>query len=42
MGLGEGSMQDALEDIKRQGATNIIIRSIKPPDDSTTASRRVG
>src|SRR5438445_4211830 len=41
MGLGEGSMQDALEDIKRQGATNIIIRSIKPPDDSTTASRRV-
>ena len=41
MGVGEGSMRDALEDIKRQGATNIIVRSIKPPDDSTTASRRV-
>jgi len=41
MGVGEGSMQDALEDIKRQGATNIIIRSIKPPDDSTSSSKRV-
>src|SRR5438552_1204504 len=34
MAFGEGSMQDALEDIKRQGATNIIIRSVKPPDES--------
>lgn len=39
MAFGEGSMQDALEDIKRQGATNVIIRSAKPPDDSATASR---
>jgi putative ABC transport system permease protein len=39
MAFGEGSMQDALEDIKRQGATNIIIRSVKPPDESSTASR---
>lgn len=39
MSFGEGSMQDALEDIKRQGATNIIVRSVKPPDDSATASR---
>src|SRR6267142_2177311 len=37
--FGEGSMQDALEDIKRQGATNIIVRSVKPPDDSATANR---
>src|ERR1700732_3800283 len=37
--FGEGSMQDALEDIKRQGATNIIIRSVKPPDDSSTTRR---
>ena len=37
--FGEGSMQDALDDIKRQGATNIIIRSVKPPDDSSTARR---
>ncbi len=36
MAFGEGSMQDALEDIKRQGATNIIIRSVKPPADSST------
>src|SRR6188768_1892792 len=39
MAFGEGSMQDALEDIKRQGATNIIVRSVKPPDDSSTANR---
>ncbi|CAN5201361.1 ABC transporter permease [soil metagenome] len=39
MAFGEGSMQDALEDIKRQGATNIIIRSVKPSDDSATASK---
>jgi putative ABC transport system permease protein len=39
MAFGEGSMQDALDDIKRQGATNIIIRSIKPPDSGTTQRR---
>src|SRR5262249_36727684 len=39
MAFGEGSMQDALEDIKRQGATNVIVRSVKPPDDSATANR---
>ncbi len=39
MAFGEGSMQDTLEDIKRQGATNIIVRSVKPPDDSPTAQK---
>src|SRR5881227_3578615 len=39
MAFGEGSMQDALEDIKRMGATNIIIKSVKPPDDSSTTRR---
>jgi putative ABC transport system permease protein len=39
MGFGEGAMQDALEDIKRQGATNIIIKSVKPPGESTTGRR---
>ena len=39
MAFGEGSMQDALEDIKRAGATNIIISSIKPPDDSASSRR---
>ena len=39
MAFGEGSMQDALEDIKRMGATNIIVRSVKPPDDISTQTR---
>jgi putative ABC transport system permease protein len=39
MGFGQGSMQDALEDIKRTGATNIIVRSVKPPDDSSSTRR---
>jgi putative ABC transport system permease protein len=39
MGFGEGSMHDALEDIARQGATNIIIRSQKPPEDSSSGGR---
>src|SRR5437762_13418524 len=39
MAFGKGSMEDALEDIRRQGATNIIIRSVKPPDDSSTQRR---
>jgi len=37
--FGKGSMQDALEDIKRQGATNIVIRSVKPPEGSASASK---
>jgi putative ABC transport system permease protein len=39
MAFGEGSMQDALDDIKRQGATNVIVRSVKPPDEGNTARR---
>src|SRR6266404_4752399 len=39
MEFGEGSMQDALDDIKRMGATNIIIRSVKPPDDASMTRR---
>src|SRR5262249_32581672 len=39
MAFGEGTMHDALEDIKRMGATNIIVRSDKPPDDSSTQRR---
>ncbi|MBX9678461.1 MAG: ABC transporter permease [Gemmataceae bacterium] len=37
--FGEGSMQDALEDIKRQGATNVIVNSLKPPDDGSSQRR---
>jgi putative ABC transport system permease protein len=40
MAFGEGSMQDALEDIKRQGATNVIVRSVKPADDSSSKRQR--
>src|SRR6476660_6668604 len=39
MAFAEGNMQDALDDIKRLGATNIIVRSVKPPDEVSTASR---
>ena len=37
--FGEGTMKDALDDIARQGATNIMIRSVKPSDDSSTQRR---
>src|SRR5262245_32245413 len=39
MAFGEGSMHDALEDIKRQGATNVIVRSVKPPDEGNSMRR---
>jgi putative ABC transport system permease protein len=38
MAFGKGSMQDALNDIKRQG-TNVVVRSVKPSDDSATSGR---
>lgn len=39
MAFGSGSMREALIAIKQQGATNVIARSTKPPDDSSTARR---
>jgi putative ABC transport system permease protein len=36
MAFGKGSMEDALEDIRRQGTTNVIVRSVKPLEASTT------
>ncbi len=39
MAFGEGSMQDALEDIKRAGATNIIVKSVKPTEDTAAGKR---
>src|SRR5579862_7897154 len=39
MAAGEGSMQDALEDIKRLGATNIVLRSDKPPEEVASQTR---
>src|SRR5256714_13611979 len=39
MAFGKGSMEDALEDIRRQGTTNVIVRSVKPMDETTTQRR---
>lgn len=39
LAFGKGSMKEALDAIKRQGATNIIARSQKPADESSTGSR---
>lgn len=41
MAFGEGSKQAALDVIRRQGATNIIIRSVKPPDSGGSTRTRV-
>src|SRR6184192_3768082 len=37
MAFGRGSMEDALEDIRRQGTTNVIVSSVKPVDASASA-----
>jgi ABC-type lipoprotein export system ATPase subunit len=39
MAFGKGSMEDALEDIRRQGTTNIIVRSVKPTDETNVQRR---
>ena len=39
MAFGEGSMQDALEDIKAQGAANIIAVSVKPAADASNTRK---
>ncbi|MHB1426290.1 MAG: ABC transporter permease [Gemmataceae bacterium] len=39
MAFGEGSMQEALDAIRKLGATNIIVQSRKPPENSATAGR---
>src|SRR5437899_11393462 len=36
MAFGKGSMEDALEDIRRQGTTNVIVSSVKPVDVPST------
>src|SRR5690349_9481560 len=37
MAFGEGSMQEAMADIRKLGATNIIVRSVKPPENSMSS-----
>jgi putative ABC transport system permease protein len=36
MAFGKGSMEDALADIRRQGTTNVIVKSKKPVDEVST------
>ena len=38
LGIGEGSSRDAQERIKQLGATNIILRSVKPGEEAQAAS----
>ncbi|MDZ4754643.1 MAG: ABC transporter permease [Phycisphaerae bacterium] len=38
--IGEGNKQAALRDIQALGATNVIVRSVKPPDASTANQTR--
>src|SRR6516162_6061706 len=40
MAFGKGSMEDALEDIRRQGTNNVIVRSVKPMDETSGTQRR--
>jgi putative ABC transport system permease protein len=39
MAFGKGSMEDALEDIRRQGTTNVIVHSVKPVDEASNSKR---
>src|SRR3954447_13736462 len=38
--IGEGTKQSALEQLQRLGATNVLVRSIEPPESSDTSSRQ--
>src|SRR5437660_5491628 len=40
MAFGKGSMEDALEDIRRQGTTNVIARSVKPTEETASTGRK--
>src|ERR1700743_555396 len=37
--IGEGTKQAALEQIRQLGATNILVRSVKPPETNEASSR---
>ncbi|MFA6241406.1 MAG: ABC transporter permease, partial [Candidatus Hydrogenedentales bacterium] len=40
LAIGEGLSYEAQEQIRRLGSNNIIIRSVKPPDDRSTSAQR--
>jgi putative ABC transport system permease protein len=39
MAFGKGSMEDALDEIRQQGTTNVIVRSIKPSDTNPSQTQ---
>ena len=41
LSVGEGASREALEQIRKLGSNNIIITSVKAPEDETAAARRV-
>jgi len=40
LAVGEGASHEAQEQIRRLGSNNIILRSLKPPEEQKTASQR--
>jgi len=40
LAVGEGASHEAQEQIRRLGSSNIIVRSLKPPDDQKNQARR--
>ena len=38
--IGEGTKQSALEQLRQLGATNILVRSIEPPESSDASSHQ--
>src|SRR5512147_2395598 len=42
LAIGEGASYEAQEQIKNLGSQNIILRSVKPPDDKKAATQQSG
>ena len=40
LAVGEGASHDAQEQIRRLGSNNIIVRSLKPPDEQKASTNR--
>ena len=42
LAIGEGASREAQEQIKQLGSQNIILRSVKPPEDENASSQQAG
>jgi macrolide transport system ATP-binding/permease protein len=42
LAIGEGASKKAQDEIKKMGSANIIVRAVKPPEDTKTASSSSG